>query len=36
MRAVGEPGGEALTRLCRELDRRDPTGVEAKRAGFFA
>jgi hypothetical protein len=36
MRAFGEPGGETLARLCRRLGRRDPAGVEAERARFFA
>jgi hypothetical protein len=36
LRAFGEPGGETLTRLRRELGRCDPTGVEAERPRFFA
>jgi hypothetical protein len=36
MRAFGEPGGETLARMGRRLSGRDPAGVEAERARFFA
>jgi hypothetical protein len=32
VRALGEPGGETLTRLRRRVSGRDAAGVEAERA----
>jgi hypothetical protein len=34
--AFSEPGGKTLARMRRRLGRRDPAGVEAERARFFA
>jgi hypothetical protein len=36
VRAFGEPGGKTIARLRRRLGGRDPAGVEAERARFFA
>ena len=36
VRALGEPGGKTFARLRRRLGGRDPAGVEAERARFFA
>ena len=36
LRALGEPGGQTLTRLRRRVGGRDPAGVEAERARLLA
>jgi hypothetical protein len=36
MRAFREPRAKPLARIGRRMRRRDPAGVEAERARFFA